>query len=473
MRLITLAQKTLRYLKKNGACQTLKKISRRISGNNWLPEDEDALYEEKPYQPSARELWHMPEQLKEFPGIVSVIIPAYNGAHELPKLLEELKRQTGVGGVELVVVDSGSADDTAVLAERAGAKVIRITQAEFSHSYSRSLGAEKATGDYLLFMTQDAMPKGGDWIIRLMQPALLDGAAAVSCYEQPQANADLFSRVAAWMWNRLMSGNADRITVMPEDTGYESLRRCAQLTDNACLVRRDVYKKLGGHKGAYAEDLELGIRMLREGYKLAILSSVSVIHSHSRPPLYYFKRAVVDAINISALFPDYNLDSLNLCSAVSRIAVAAGADILYLRQLPVCAGTGEEFAKHTREIFERNITALRCMKAEEMAYLLFQSGELNEAVRPFMEELWQAGGELYRFDAAMAVSQARYIMHYVCPYLNAEEIKVDEKIKEEIPLLLWQYFAQSAGYTVAACFLNAPDKEGKVKNLVKRYQVGV
>ena len=469
----TYAQKTLRYLKKNGVSRTLKKISRRISGKSWLPQDEDALLALRPFVVPDEQIWHMPGKLVPYRGKVSVVIPAYNGAHELPGLLDALKGQKGLGRLELVVVDSGSTDDTAVLAEQAGARVIHISQAEFSHSYARRLGAENASGEYLLFMTQDALPDGGDWLLRLMQPALLCGAAAVSCYERPRADADLFSRISAWTWRLLMCGGEDRLTKLPEDTGFASLRRCAQLMDNACLVRREIYMAMGGHRGDYAEDLELGIRMLRAGYRLGLLNSVSVIHSHSRPPVYYFKRAIVDAVNISSMFPDFTMDSPDLGNAASRTALAACANILYLRELSRGTETGEELTQHTREIYERNISALRRMKAEEIERLLFESGALNASVRPFMEELWQAGGQAYHFDPVLAVSQARYIMHYLCPYLVAESIGAEEKVKADIPLMLWQYFAQSAGYTAAACLLNAPDSEGKINAIAKKYQTGV
>lgn len=469
----TYAQKTLRYLKKNGVSRTLKKISRRISGKSWLPQDEDALFALRPFVVPDEQIWHMPGKLVPYRGKVSVVIPAYNGAHELPGLLDALKGQKGLGRLELVVVDSGSTDGTAVLAEKAGAKVIHITQAEFSHSYARRLGAENASGEYLLFMTQDALPDGGDWLLRLMQPALLSGAAAVSCYERPRADADLFSRISAWTWRLLMCGGEDRLTALPEDTGYESLRRCAQLSDNACLVKRETYLALGGHRGTYAEDLELGLRLLRAGYRLGLLNSVSVIHSHSRPPVYYFKRAMVDAVNISAMFPDFTMDRPDLYDTVSRAAVAAGANILFLRQLPSCTGTAEELAQQIRALYERSISSLRRMKAEEIGKLLFESGELNVSVRPFLEELWQTGGEGYRFESVLAVSQARYLMHYLCPWLSAENRAAEESLKAEIPLMLWQYFAQSAGYTAAACCLNAPDSQGRITEIVKKYQTGV
>lgn len=469
----TYAQKTLRYLKKNGVSMTLKKISRRISGKNWLSRDEDTLHALQPFTVPEEQVWHMPEKLVPYTGKVSAVIPAFNGAHELPGLLDALKRQKGVGELELVVVDSGSTDGTAALAKKAGAKVIHITQEEFSHSYSRRLGAENASGEYLLFMTQDAFPDGDDWLLRLMQPALLSGAAAVSCYERPRDDADLFSWISAWAWRMTMCGGEDRITALPADSGYDNLRRCAQLSDNACLISKETYFALGGHRGNYAEDLELGLRLLGAGYKLGLLDSVSVIHSHSRPPLYYFKRAIVDARNISSMFPDFTMDSPDLGIVVSRAVIAACADILYLQEFFHGTETGEELMRNTREIYERNISTLRRMKAEEIKKLLFESGGLEPSVRLFMEELWQAGGQAYHFDPVLAVSQARYIMHYLCAWLQAENIRADEKVKAEIPLMLWQYFAQSAGYTVAACFLNAPDSEGKIKSIARKYQTGV
>lgn len=466
-------QKTLRYLKKNGVSMTLKKISRRINGKNWVSRDEDTLYILHPFTAPEEQVWHMPEKLVPYTGKVSAVIPAFNGAHELPGLLDALKRQKSVGQLELVVVDSGSTDGTAALAKKAGAKVIHITQEEFSHSYSRRLGAENASGEYLLFMTQDAFPDGDDWLLRLMQPALLSGAAAVSCYERPRDDADLFSWISAWAWRMTMCGGEDRITALPADSGYDNLRRCAQLSDNACLISKETYFALGGHRGNYAEDLELGLRLLGAGYKLGLLDSVSVIHSHSRPPLYYFKRAIVDARNISSMFPDFTMDSPDLGIVVSRAVIAACADILYLQEFFHGTETGEELMRNTREIYERNISTLRRMKAEEIKKLLFESGGLEPSVRLFMEELWQAGGQAYHFDPVLAVSQARYIMHYLCAWLQAENIRADEKVKAEIPLMLWQYFAQSAGYTVAACFLNAPDSEGKIKFIAKKYQTGV
>ena len=161
-------QKAIGYFEKNGFVPTVKKIARRLTGTGWLTPDEDALYEVRPFQVSPREVFTMPENLLPYEGTVSVVVPTYNGAKEIPPLLEQLALQEGIGRLELIVVDSGSRDNTVELCKAAGARVTEITQAEFSHSYARMLGASKATGEYLLFTTQDAIPDGPRWIQRML-----------------------------------------------------------------------------------------------------------------------------------------------------------------------------------------------------------------------------------------------------------------------------------------------------------------
>lgn len=56
---------------------------------------------------------------------LSVVIPAYNEAQRLPPTLERIRRHLDGTSYELVVVDDGSADDTALRAEAAGARVVR------------------------------------------------------------------------------------------------------------------------------------------------------------------------------------------------------------------------------------------------------------------------------------------------------------------------------------------------------------
>ena len=53
-----------------------------------------------------------------------MVIPAYNEADYLPAALRSLRAQDFPGAVEVIVVDNGSTDGTAVLARRLGARVV-------------------------------------------------------------------------------------------------------------------------------------------------------------------------------------------------------------------------------------------------------------------------------------------------------------------------------------------------------------
>jgi hypothetical protein len=85
-----------------------------------------------------------------------------------------------------------------------------------------------------------------------------------------------------------------------------SLRSMGQLSDVACLIPRDLFMRQGGYRGDYAEDLDLGMRLIRAGHRIAMLASVKVVHSHNRPAWYYLKRSFVDVIFLVALFDDFH-----------------------------------------------------------------------------------------------------------------------------------------------------------------------
>ncbi|RZL32889.1 MAG: glycosyltransferase [Pedobacter sp.] len=84
--------------------------------------------------------------------LISVIIPAYNVALYLPQCLQNLKYQT-YKNLEIIVVDDGSTDDTAKIAEQHGVKL--ISQANQGVSVARNTGIKNATGAYLHFLDPD------------------------------------------------------------------------------------------------------------------------------------------------------------------------------------------------------------------------------------------------------------------------------------------------------------------------------
>jgi len=103
----------------------------------------------------------------------------------------------------------------------------------------------------------------------------------------------------------------DRVLSMPDKQNYVSMRTNGQLSDLACLIPRAIFMKYK-YRFNYAEDLDLGIRLIKEGHKIAFLSSIRVIHSHNRPTYYFLKRGYVDNIFLSDIFHDFPVSPIAL-----------------------------------------------------------------------------------------------------------------------------------------------------------------
>ena len=242
---------------------------------------------------------------------VSVIIPTYNAGADFRFLLGSLWDQKEIDNLEIVVVDSGSNDGTVEMARECGANVIEIPHVKFSHSYSRNLGAEKACGDYILFMVQDALPENEFWVRNMVEP-ISDGVniSAVTCVEYPREDADLFARIAIsnqiqWLdvkkKNRIMSLPEE----IPESQTYEYvIRQNGCLNDVACAYRRNIFMQYK-YRLDYAEDLDMGKRLIEDGHRLMLLGMTVVRHSHNRSAMYYLRRMLVERKVFGEILDDY------------------------------------------------------------------------------------------------------------------------------------------------------------------------
>ncbi len=238
---------------------------------------------------------------------VSIVIPTFNAGQEFRWLLRKLQSQKGLRQLDIVIVDSGSQDNTVVWAREFGCRVVEITQAEFSHSHARNLGADHATTDYVIFMVQDAYPIGEYWAYGMLR-YLLDhadsGLVAASCSEYSRSDSDMmYDSMIDTHYRFLGCHEQDRLGDF-QGSDHMALRSRGQLSDVACLISKEVFGKYR-YQGDYAEDLDLGIRLIKDGHKVAMLASVKVVHSHNRAAFYYLKRSYVDVIFLVGMFDDF------------------------------------------------------------------------------------------------------------------------------------------------------------------------
>jgi rSAM/selenodomain-associated transferase 2 len=108
---------------------------------------------------------------------ISIIIPTCNEADSIGKLLPEL---LAIPGLEVLVVDGGSRDNTVDVAKSLGAKVLSTSP---GRSGQMNKGAEAAHGDILLFLHSDTKLAPGfveQVLDALSQPGVSAGAFQLS-----------------------------------------------------------------------------------------------------------------------------------------------------------------------------------------------------------------------------------------------------------------------------------------------------
>ena len=219
--------------------------------------------------------------------LISIIIPTLNGSAVFRQLLEQLSRQS-VKADELMVVDSGSNDETLQTAEKFGATIIRIPKREFDHGATRSMAAKRAQGNILLFFTQDAVPATDDVIEKLVQPLQQDTSIALS-YGRQLPNNDASLSAAA-----LRIFNYPPQSVVREFSDKDKLGLKTAFVSNSCAAyKRSCLEEVGffPENLIFGEDTCTAGRLLERGYKIAYVAEAAVFHSHNYTLIQEFRRS--------------------------------------------------------------------------------------------------------------------------------------------------------------------------------------
>lgn len=95
---------------------------------------------------------------------VTIVIPTKNAGVLFEKVLKKVFAQETTYEYEVICVDSGSSDNTVETIKKFPCKLYEIPASEFGHGKTRNYGASKGTGDYIVFITQDAMPASLKWL---------------------------------------------------------------------------------------------------------------------------------------------------------------------------------------------------------------------------------------------------------------------------------------------------------------------
>ena len=195
--------------------------------------------------------------------MLSIVIPAYNEQHQIGFIVSEAKPFAD----ELVVVDDGSIDETASIAEQHGARVIR--QANSGHKTALKKGIQEANGDICL--TMDADGEHDPWDIPRLVAPIEAGKADLVLGKRTYVARPSERIISFFTW--LKTGVKDT------GTGMRAMRTdlARRLTlPGRCICGTSVLE--AHHLGARIQEVPIHLRMVNKPRKVAWEHAVQLFH---------------------------------------------------------------------------------------------------------------------------------------------------------------------------------------------------
>ena len=214
----------------------------------------------------------------------SVILPTFGRPDEVENFLESMKLQR-LKSFEVIVVD-GSLDDNlypVIDNFKSSLDLKYFHEKGLGASESRNLGCEKAKGDFLVFIDSDCVVPP-DYFNKVQ--AFLKQHPEIDAYGGPDAADESFSpfqkAVNYAMTSMLTTGG---IRGKKKHVGKFQLRGFNM------GIKREAFFNVGGYSGMQvAEDIDLSMRLLKAGYKTALIDEAFVYHRRKSSFYRFFRQ---------------------------------------------------------------------------------------------------------------------------------------------------------------------------------------
>jgi rhamnosyltransferase len=208
-----------------------------------------------------------------------LIIPVYRPDEKLHTLLQRMEKQS-VLPEHIFLMHTAVPPFDEELRKRYGShpriRIVELTPEEFDHGGTRNWGASLSKADYIMFMTQDAIPLGTGLTERMLDGFLTDKVAAVYARQVCAKDAGVLEAYT-------------RQFNYPKESRVKSLEDLERLgiktyfCSNVCAAYdRQVYQEQGGFvtKTIFNEDMIFAAGLIQAGYKISYRADCLVEHSH-------------------------------------------------------------------------------------------------------------------------------------------------------------------------------------------------
>lgn len=232
---------------------------------------------------------------------VSIVFRALNEENWFDHALQACHKQILDDGddMELVLVDSGSTDDTLNIAKRHGCNIFHISKSEFTFGRSLNIGCEGATGDILVFISAHCIPSDEHWLSRLIGPLKTNqcdyvyggqvGLPNVTRFSEDQVFAHYYPEVSNLTQDNFFCNNANSAI---KTEVWEKYRFDEQVTG--------------------LEDMVLAKQVFEAGGQIGYVADASVMHIHEETLSQVQRRFYREALVMRDIMPEVHFNMFDM-----------------------------------------------------------------------------------------------------------------------------------------------------------------
>jgi glycosyltransferase involved in cell wall biosynthesis len=222
----------------------------------------------------------------------SIVIRAYNEQKHIGRLLDGIAQQT-VKNLEVILVDSGSTDNTVAVstsyAQHFPVHVVRIQPNQFTFGHALNQGIEHSSSDLIVIASAHVYPVYPDWLENLMAP-FSDPKVVLSYGKQRGNDSTKFSEhqiFSRWY---------------PEES---QTNQSTPFCNNAnAAIRRITWDEHPYDESLSGlEDLAWAHWAVEQGYAIAYNAEAEVVHVHEESPQAVYNRYRREAMAFKRIFP--------------------------------------------------------------------------------------------------------------------------------------------------------------------------
>lgn len=301
-------------------------ILQELAVNNHLKRMKIDGYVQKNKFPHRLSLY--PLKMDDLPK-VSIIIPTKNRAYLLEQCIDSILQKTQYRNYEIVLIDTGSDEPDAIELVAGYRKHPKINvldyKGKFNFSKVNNVGANNATGAYLVFLNNDTEVITGEWLENFLFYMSLPNVGAVGPLLLFPNNKVQHAGVVLGF-----RGTADHVMrdYSPNDDGYFGSLSCSRevsaLTAACVMIKKDVFAKVNAFEENYNniyQDVDLCLKIKEQGLVCVYTPTVRLYHyeSASRGHDYDFMDRMLlkdrweeELLNDAYYNPNFRLDTYSL-----------------------------------------------------------------------------------------------------------------------------------------------------------------